>query len=119
MKNAKCTNCGANIEVDEQKEKGICKYCNAEYVTEKAIQNVGVSATNNANTIVNNYYTASAQPQQNVNTVVSRVVVAEPRPKLKVGLAVLLCWLYIIPGVVYICLVKSKQKEWDRMYGNK
>lgn len=24
---AKCTQCGANIEVDDTKEAGICKYC--------------------------------------------------------------------------------------------
>lgn len=36
---AKCTQCGANIEVDDTKEAGICKYCGTAFVTEKAINN--------------------------------------------------------------------------------
>ena len=36
---AKCTQCGANIEVDDTKEAGICKFCGTAFVTEKAINN--------------------------------------------------------------------------------
>ena len=36
---AKCTQCGANIEVDDTKEAGICKYCGNAFVTEKVINN--------------------------------------------------------------------------------
>lgn len=36
---AKCTQCGANIEVDKTQTAGICPYCKTPYVTEKAIQN--------------------------------------------------------------------------------
>lgn len=36
---AKCPNCGANIEVDNSLEAGICKYCGTPFVTEKAINN--------------------------------------------------------------------------------
>ena len=45
---AKCTNCGANIEVDQTKEAGICPYCNTAYITQKAIINYN-------STIINNY----------------------------------------------------------------
>lgn len=118
MKNAKCTNCGANIEVDETKEAGVCKYCNSAYVTEKAIQNYNTNvtnnATNNAQTIVNNYYTA-APVQENVR--IKKIIPTEPRPKINVGLAILLCWLYIIPGIIYIGSVRNKQREWDEKYG--
>ena len=38
MKPAICTQCGANIEVDESHEAGICRYCNTAFVTEKVIQ---------------------------------------------------------------------------------
>ena len=31
---AKCTECGANIEVDDTKEAGICKYCGTAFITE-------------------------------------------------------------------------------------
>lgn len=36
---AKCTQCGANIEVDDSHEAGICKYCGTAFVTEKAVNN--------------------------------------------------------------------------------
>ncbi len=31
---AKCTQCGANIEVDNTKEAGIYKYCGTAFITE-------------------------------------------------------------------------------------
>ncbi|MBQ8803519.1 MAG: hypothetical protein IJZ53_07805 [Tyzzerella sp.] len=48
---AKCTNCGANINVDEYKDAGICEFCGCAFVTEKAINNYTTNITNN---IVNN-----------------------------------------------------------------
>lgn len=39
MKQAKCTQCGANIQADETKEAGICPACGAAFVTETAIKN--------------------------------------------------------------------------------
>lgn len=36
---AKCTECGAAIEVDQSKEAGICPYCKTAFVTEKVINN--------------------------------------------------------------------------------
>lgn len=44
---AKCTQCGANIEVDDTKEAGICKYCGTAFITEKAITNYNTYITNN------------------------------------------------------------------------
>ena len=46
---AKCTECGANIEVDDTKEAGMCKYCGTAFVTEKAINNYNTYITNNFN----------------------------------------------------------------------
>lgn len=46
---AKCTQCGANIEVDDTKEAGICKYCGTAFITEKAINNYNTYITNNNN----------------------------------------------------------------------
>ena len=36
---AKCTNCGANLEVDNTKDAAICPYCGTPYIVEKAINN--------------------------------------------------------------------------------
>lgn len=47
---AKCTQCGANIEVDDTKEAGICKYCGTAFITEKAINNYNTYITNNYTT---------------------------------------------------------------------
>ena len=62
MVNAKCTNCGASIEVDEKSEAGVCPYCKTAYITEKAIKNVN-NTTNNSAQVINNYYN-SAPPAQ-------------------------------------------------------
>ena len=55
--NAKCPNCGANIEVDKDKEAGICKYCGSAFITEKAINNYNISADkvaiSNSNVTIN------------------------------------------------------------------
>lgn len=44
---AKCTQCGANIRVDDSKEAGICEYCGTAFITEKAINNYNTYVTNN------------------------------------------------------------------------
>lgn len=46
---AKCPQCGANIEVDNTHDAGICKYCGTPFVTEKVIQNYNTYITNNNN----------------------------------------------------------------------
>ncbi len=48
---AKCTNCGANIEVDESKEAGICRYCGTAFITEKAINNYTTNVQVNNNVV--------------------------------------------------------------------
>ncbi len=50
---AKCTQCGANIEVDDSKDAGICSHCGTPFVTEKVINNYSI--TNNVtNNVTNN-----------------------------------------------------------------
>ena len=44
-----CTQCGAQIEVDNTHEAGICKYCGTAFITEKAINNYSTYITNNNN----------------------------------------------------------------------
>ena len=45
---AKCTECGAAIEVDQSKEAGICPFCKTAFITEKVINNY---VTNNITNI--------------------------------------------------------------------
>ena len=112
MKFAKCPNCGANIIVDELKDAGICEYCKTPFVTDKALSFVN-NTSNNAQTIINNYYN-TPNPTNNINQHVET-----PRPKVKIWLAILLCYFYIFPGVIYISSVKKQQKEWDEKHGIK
>ncbi|MBR6418818.1 MAG: leucine-rich repeat domain-containing protein [Oscillospiraceae bacterium] len=41
--NAKCTNCGAELQVDSDRDAMICEYCGSAFVVEKAIRNVSVT----------------------------------------------------------------------------
>ena len=45
--NAKCTNCGAPLQVDNTHEAAVCQYCGSAFIVEKAIQNFNISFTNN------------------------------------------------------------------------
>ncbi|MGL5437004.1 MAG: leucine-rich repeat domain-containing protein [Lachnospiraceae bacterium] len=51
---AKCTNCGANLQVDATKDAAVCEHCNATYVVEKAVNNYNM--TNNISAAVVNIY---------------------------------------------------------------
>lgn len=52
---AKCTQCGGNIQVDNQKEAAICPYCGTAYIVEQAINNYKIvnNIRTDAVTIVN------------------------------------------------------------------
>ena len=53
---AKCTSCGAHLEVDNSKDAAICRYCNTPFIVEKAIQYYKNEVTiSNSNVIINNY----------------------------------------------------------------
>ena len=54
---AKCTNCGANIQVDESKEAGICEACGTPFITEKVINNY--NTTNNYHIETVNVFTSA------------------------------------------------------------
>ncbi len=46
---AKCTQCGANIQVDSTHEAGICPHCGTAFITEKAVNNYHYQTNINAN----------------------------------------------------------------------
>lgn len=43
---AKCTNCGANLTVDNSKDAAICEFCGTPFIVEKAIANVTMGGNN-------------------------------------------------------------------------
>ena len=93
MKNAKCTTCGANIEVNENSDAGVCPYCKSAYVTEKAIQSLS-NQTNNSAQVINNYYGPSVDNRGYDNNQHGFRKRIPPKPKVNVGLAVILCIFY-------------------------
>ena len=109
MKAAKCTSCGANITVDETKDAGICPFCNTPFTTEKAIKNLTNNSTTNNAQVVNYYY--GGENKQNVVKVPKT-----ERPKINFLLAFLGLYCGLIPGIIYIAIIKKKQKEWDDKY---
>jgi len=40
---AKCTQCGADLRIDDSKEAAVCSFCGSAFVTEKAIRNFNIS----------------------------------------------------------------------------
>ncbi len=40
---AKCTQCGANIQVNNEMEAAVCPFCNTPYIVEKAINNYSIN----------------------------------------------------------------------------
>jgi DNA-directed RNA polymerase subunit RPC12/RpoP len=49
---AKCTACGANLEIDGTQEAAVCKYCGAAFIVEKAVNNYNIAnAQINAGTV--------------------------------------------------------------------
>ena len=56
--NAKCTNCGADLKVDNTKDAAICEYCGSAYIVEKAINNYNMTQNIRASVVnVYNSYT--------------------------------------------------------------
>ena len=51
---AQCTNCGANLEVDNTKDASVCPYCGSAYIVEKAIKHYNTTNHITAN-VVNVY----------------------------------------------------------------
>lgn len=54
--NAKCTNCGANLKVDSNKDAAICEFCGSAFIVEKAINNYNITNNNNIHANVVNIY---------------------------------------------------------------
>lgn len=54
--NAKCTNCGGTLQVDNEKDTAVCPFCGSAFLVEKAVQNYHVVVENNIRADVVNIY---------------------------------------------------------------
>ena len=69
----KCSNCGANLEVNDDKKSGFCPYCGAQYVQEEV-----TNITNIANTEINNItYGAKSSDTDYAERIVAFIKVEE------------------------------------------
>lgn len=57
---AKCTNCGASLKVDNTKDAAICEFCGSAYIVEKAINNYDITNHNIINADVVNIYNSNS-----------------------------------------------------------
>lgn len=100
MKSVKCPNCGANLKSEDLlNDSYVCAYCKTSIVAEDVA----------TPTIINNYYHTSPVVEKNI----------PPRPRVSFFWAIILLWMYILPGLIYIAIVHNKQKDWDDEYINK
>ena len=109
MKQCKCPNCSACIEIDEKMEVNKCSFCGTSFVTESVI----TPTTNNQASVINYYINSSNSDFPITNTNKST------RPEINWGLAVILLFLYVFPGLIYIGSVKNAQREWDEKHKHK
>jgi hypothetical protein len=58
---AKCTQCGAPLEVDPSREAAVCRHCDMPFVTEKAISNYNISQAQISAGVVNVYSAPTAK----------------------------------------------------------
>lgn len=49
--NAKCTNCGGALRVDDGKEAAVCPFCGSAFIVEKAVQNFNIVNNINAGVV--------------------------------------------------------------------
>ena len=51
LADAKCTNCGINLSVDNTKDAAICKHCGSAFIVEKAINYYNITNNIKANAV--------------------------------------------------------------------
>ena len=76
---AKCTCCGATLEVDPRQEAAVCRFCNTPFIVEKAINNYNISLSGNINV-------ASATiniQEKNLDNLIKRAKIFEEKGELR------------------------------------
>lgn len=75
--NAKCTNCGANLKVDNTKDAAICEHCGSAFIVEKAINNYNITNNNIIHTQVVNIYENNSELEQLVENAIAYINLRE------------------------------------------
>ncbi|MBP3803964.1 MAG: zinc ribbon domain-containing protein [Oribacterium sp.] len=77
---AKCTCCGATLEVDSRQEAAVCRFCNTPFIVEKAINNYNVSLSGNINVAS---ATINIQGGKNLDNLIKRAKIFEEKGELR------------------------------------
>lgn len=64
---AKCTNCGAPLRIDNTKDAAICQYCDSAFIVEKAINNYNITNNNTIHADVVNIYNGNLEKEKLLN----------------------------------------------------
>ncbi|MCL2062641.1 MAG: hypothetical protein FWH03_08490 [Firmicutes bacterium] len=91
---AKCTQCGANIKVDDELDAAVCTHCQTAFITQKAIHNY--------NTHVTNKIVLDASAQESLLKDLSTLAAAEERCEKLYALAE-----YAEVGVVALTMIQK------------
>lgn len=115
MKRARCSGCGANINLKENNETYVCPYCKTTYFNENA-DNRSSSQTNNGTQIINNYYEMNSSINQlNENT--QKAI--PPKPKLNVFITIILLFCNIFFALIYIAIINNRIRDWEEEYNKR
>ena len=110
MRINKCPYCGASVSTKEAIVT--CQYCNSTFTNDNFKETKTDETTINTN--IPKPEKASDNPFTN-NDWTS--VDVPPRPKLNLFIILILFFMgFVVIGIVYILIVHSKQKEWDKKY---
>lgn len=101
MKSEKCTNCSANLSLDDNLKTLTCPYCGSVKYLEDTDK---IQATPVVKEV-----TFNIEKPTNTSTIPAR-------PKVNGWLCLLLFLSYFWPGIIYLAIIDSKQKKWDAKY---
>ena len=94
MKTTKCPSCGASSTVTDSNEKIVCAYCHTMYQTE----------------LENSTDLSASKDHEYLHG---------DRPKINILLALVLFVINWILGLIYVLIITSQQKEWDKFHNKK
>lgn len=90
MEQNKCPNCGASATTISKDGNKVCAYCKYKY-PEKKSENLFDLNLGGSNSV--------------------------ERPKINIAILIILLILWWPVGLIYVIVISSKQKEWDKNHG--
>lgn len=102
VKNLKCSNCSANLSLDDNLKTLTCPYCGS-------VKYFDEDPTSPEHTLYKEKLVVESEEN---NTYIP------PRPKANFLLTIILLCMYFWPGLIYLILIGHAKKKWDQKYSN-